>query len=92
MKLRYLDNIVSLQYDRNKCNGCKICVEVCPRAVLAMEEKKVKVIDINSCIECGACMVNCATKAFSVDTGPGCAQAVLGSMVKGNKGTGCSCG
>ena len=91
MKLRYIDNIVTLKYDESKCNGCKMCVEVCPRAVLEMQGKKAAVVDKDACIECGACMVNCAQGAFSVDTGPGCAAAVIGSMVSGKKTTECGC-
>jgi NAD-dependent dihydropyrimidine dehydrogenase PreA subunit len=85
MKLRYIDNIASLEYDTDKCNGCKMCVEVCPRAVFVMEGKKAKVADKNACIECGACMVNCATGAFNVDTGPGCAAAVISSLLSGGR-------
>jgi ferredoxin len=91
MKLRYLDNVVTLKYDVNKCNGCKACVEVCPRAVLVMEGSKAMVFDKNACIECGACMVNCPTGAFDVDTGPGCAQAIIGAMGKKGKAPSCGC-
>ncbi len=32
-KLRYLQDIVTLELDVPKCNGCGMCIEVCPHAV-----------------------------------------------------------
>jgi NAD-dependent dihydropyrimidine dehydrogenase PreA subunit len=89
MKLKYIDNIVSLEYDLEKCTGCKMCTEVCPRDVFVIEDRKARVIDRDACIECGACMLNCVFGALKVETGPGCAAAILGS---GKNGGSCSCG
>ncbi|HRQ45084.1 MAG: NADH-plastoquinone oxidoreductase subunit [Candidatus Aerophobetes bacterium ADurb.Bin490] len=88
-QLRYVENIAALKYNQNKCTGCEMCVKVCPRNVFVMEGKKAKVADHGACIECGACMVNCAYGAINVETGPGCAAAILGS--KGGKAE-CGCG
>ncbi len=34
--MRYLENAVTLDLDPGKCNGCGMCVIVCPHAVFAM--------------------------------------------------------
>ncbi|OPY84063.1 MAG: NADH dehydrogenase subunit I [Syntrophus sp. PtaU1.Bin208] len=73
--LLYLENVVTLQLDLEKCIGCGLCLEVCPRGVLGMEK---------------GCSRNCPTGAFTVGTGPGCATAVLNSML-GRKGDCCCC-
>jgi NAD-dependent dihydropyrimidine dehydrogenase PreA subunit len=82
MKLRYLSGVVTLVYDISKCTGCRRCIEVCPHGVFVMENDKARVIDGDACIECGACMNNCAFGALKVDAGVGCAAAVLVSKKK----------
>lgn len=63
-ELRYLEDVVTLELDPNRCNGCGMCLEVCPHAVFAMSGKKAEIIDRNACMECGACAVNCPAEAF----------------------------
>lgn len=82
MKLRYLSGVVSLTYYPNKCTGCRRCTEVCPQGVFVIEKGKARIVDKDACIECGACMKNCAFEALKVDTGVGCAAAVLASRKK----------
>lgn len=82
MKLRYLSGVATLAYDISKCTGCRRCVEVCPHGVFIMENGKARLIDKDACIECGACMKNCAFGALKVDAGVGCAAAVLSSRKK----------
>ena len=65
--------------DVEECKGCGLCVEVCPRAVFAMEGGKAGLIDKDACIECGACKKNCPFGAIEVRAGVGCAAAILGS-------------
>ena len=90
-RFRYITEKNSLRYDRAKCTGCRRCVEVCPHAVFRMEGKKAELSGKEYCIECGACMVNCDKGAITVETGPGCAAAVIGSLVQGGKKPAC-CG
>ena len=80
MSLSYLPNVTTLQFDRDLCTGCGMCVEVCPHAVLA---------DRNACIECGACMTKCEAGALQVRAGVGCAAAILAT---GPDAPDCSCG
>lgn len=79
---RYLENVVTLEYDEDRCVGCGACVDVCPHGVLEMGPKvgrsgRMRVVDRDGCMECGACMVNCPTKAVSVQPGVGCASYIL---------------
>ena len=75
--LRYLPGVVTLQLDPAKCNGCKVCVEVCPHAVFVVENKIARIVDRDVCMECGACARNCEPGAITVDSGVGCAAAII---------------
>ena len=85
MVLRYLENAVTLALDETRCNGCGMCETVCPRAVLALQGRKARIVDRGACIECGACARNCPTGALSVDSGVGCAWAVLRGALRGTE-------
>jgi len=82
MNLRYLKNVVTLEYDPDKCTGCRMCAEVCPHRVFAVENGKARITDRDLCMECGACAKNCAWEAISVRAGVGCAWAIMISRLK----------
>ena len=75
--LRYLEHVVTLRLDAEACNGCGMCVIVCPHEVFKMEGRKTFIADGDACIECGACAINCPVNAIRVQTGAGCATGVL---------------
>lgn len=85
--MKYLKNVVTLQYDSTKCTGCGKCLEVCPHRVFQPEGKKVKIADRDACMECGACARNCAFDAISVEAGVGCAAAVIIGFFTGTEPT-----
>lgn len=67
----------TLRYDSTSCNGCGMCVAVCPHGVFAANRRPVRLVRPEACMECGACQVNCPTSAISVDSGVGCAAAMI---------------
>ena len=86
----YLKNVVTLRLDEDKCTGCGMCLDVCPHEVFKMNGKHVTIRDRDACMECGACAQNCPANAVSVESGVGCAAAVINSML-GREGE-CCCG
>lgn len=91
MALRYLPDVVTLAYDPAKCTGCRMCTEVCPHAVFAMEGKRAVVAERDACMECGACARNCDAGAISVSAGVGCASAIVRGWITGQPPS-CGCG
>ncbi len=88
--MRYLSNISTLKYSSEKCRGCGRCVEVCPQGVFEMRDKRAVLIDRNLCMECGACALNCDFGAISVNSGVGCAAAIIRGMLTGTEPV-CGC-
>jgi len=88
--LQYLKNVVSLELDSSKCTGCGMCVLVCPHRVFKMNNRKSVINNLDNCMECGACALNCRDMAISVSKGVGCAAAVINSYLKKSEPT-CSC-
>jgi NAD-dependent dihydropyrimidine dehydrogenase PreA subunit len=89
--MKYLANVSTLKYSADKCSGCGRCVEVCPRGVFIMQDKRAVVRDRDLCMECGACAQNCEFGALSVDPGVGCAAAIISGMISGTDPS-CGCG
>jgi NAD-dependent dihydropyrimidine dehydrogenase PreA subunit len=89
--LIYLKGVVTLQMDLKKCTGCGMCLEVCPHDVFKMNGKSAGIVHRDSCMECGACSRNCPVGAVTVQSGVGCAAAVINSML-GRNGGECCCG
>ena len=85
----YLEN--TLVYEPALCNGCAKCVEVCPHAVYEMDGRLAVLVNQSACMECGACQLNCVTGAIHVESGVGCASAMIQSALKGSKEVECSC-
>ncbi len=77
----YLKDVVTLKLDQEKCTGCGMCLEVCPHAVFKMNTRHVEIQNRDACMECGACSRNCPFDAIAVQTGVGCAAAVINTML-----------
>ena len=88
--LRYIEQAVTLKLNAELCNGCGLCVAVCPRAVFEMNGGRARLADRGACIECGACALNCVPGAISVDPGVGCAQAIINGWLTGSEPS-CDC-
>ena len=85
--MKYLKNVVTLQFDSGRCTGCGRCLEVCPHRVFQRQDGKVAINDRDACMECGACARNCAFSAISVEAGVGCAAAVIIGFFTGTEPT-----
>jgi NAD-dependent dihydropyrimidine dehydrogenase PreA subunit len=88
--LRYIEQVVTLEYDSEKCTGCRRCTEVCSRGVFEMRDKRAYLADKGACMECGACQRNCASGAITVDAGVGCAAAIINGWITGTEPS-CGC-
>lgn len=83
--MRYLANVVTLRFFPEECTGCGRCWEVCPHGVFVPDGKKAKIADRDLCMECGACRENCRYGAISVESGVGCASAILRAALTGRE-------
>ncbi len=79
----------TLVYDPALCNGCAMCVAVCPHAVFEMDDRKAILAHPSACMECGACQLNCVTNAIAVKSGVGCASAMFRAALTGQKEATC---
>jgi DNA-directed RNA polymerase subunit D len=59
-------HVAEIEVDESACTDCTECVKVCPRDVLAMEEGKLRVVDIHACIICGDCERACPVEPSAV--------------------------
>ncbi len=89
-ELTYIRGVNTLTLDEAKCNGCRMCVEVCPHHVFESSEGCVRIARVDACMECGACTMNCPAGALSVNPGVGCALAVLKGWVTRSEPDCCS--
>ena len=88
--LTYIQGVTTLALDEALCNGCMMCLKVCPHPVFERRKRAVVIRKPDLCIECGACTLNCPEGALSVNPGVGCAAAILKGWVTRSKPN-CSC-
>jgi NAD-dependent dihydropyrimidine dehydrogenase PreA subunit len=86
----YLPGVVTLQLDVTKCNGCRMCIMVCPHDVFEIEHKSAVIRRKDFCMECGACAKNCPEGAITVKSGVGCAAGIINGLIRGTEPT-CDC-
>jgi NAD-dependent dihydropyrimidine dehydrogenase PreA subunit len=73
----------TLDYDPVKCVNCGMCWTVCPHGVFAPNGTTAQLVRHEACMECGACELNCPTGAIAVDSGVGCAAAMIKAALTG---------
>ncbi|MFA4826309.1 MAG: mercury methylation ferredoxin HgcB [Methanoregula sp.] len=84
----------TLKLDTGRCINCKHCTQVCPHGVFAEGPDHVELASPAACMECGACALNCPVQAIEVQSGVGCAWAMISAALRGkdmDSGE-CSCG
>lgn len=82
----------TLQYSPQLCTGCGMCWTVCPHAVFESGDRVAVLVNPEACMECGACQLNCPADAIKVDSGVGCATAMMLAALTGKKKPTCGCG
>jgi NAD-dependent dihydropyrimidine dehydrogenase PreA subunit len=88
-------DINTLAYNAGRCINCGMCSAVCPHGVFApggdaaRPERRAYVVRPAACMECGACQNNCPTEAIVVDSGVGCAAAMITAALTGNPEPSC---
>jgi formate hydrogenlyase subunit 6/NADH:ubiquinone oxidoreductase subunit I len=56
-----------IDYNKQKCIGCKLCTQVCPaRAVVFIPEKKKVKFHVDRCTFCGQCAEICPVQAITM--------------------------
>ena len=55
---------MAAKVDKEKCTGCKKCVDACP--VEAIEIKDNKAVINDNCVECSACISQCPKGAITI--------------------------
>jgi heterodisulfide reductase subunit A-like polyferredoxin len=51
--------------DIELCNGCEVCIAICPVSAISMEEERA-VVNVARCIGCGLCVLECPEEATSL--------------------------
>jgi ferredoxin-like protein FixX len=65
---------VHIRVLKEKCNGCGVCVKVCPSGSWKISDNVAEWRGMNLCLECGACFNACP------------AEAIVWSYPKGGEG------
>ena len=79
----------TLKFVPGRCVNCGMCRIVCPHGVFRAGERKVEMVRGDACMECGACQRNCPTGAIMVNSGVGCAAAMIRAALRGKKEATC---
>jgi NAD-dependent dihydropyrimidine dehydrogenase PreA subunit len=58
--------MVEIKIDIEKCTGCGTCVDTCPVEVFEIREEKSVVVNLDECLVCMACEVQCPEGAIKV--------------------------
>ncbi|RPI27909.1 MAG: 4Fe-4S dicluster domain-containing protein [Acidobacteria bacterium] len=81
----------TLFFNSELCRGCGMCAAVCPHGVFELRDRKAVLVRRRACMECGACQKNCLAGAIAVESGVGCAAAMIHAALRGRKEVSCDC-
>jgi 2-oxoglutarate ferredoxin oxidoreductase subunit delta len=62
-------------FEENRCKGCGLCVDVCPKKIVALDTSRINakgynpayVTDMDACIACGFCAMMCPDVVIRVE-------------------------
>lgn len=75
---------MGITIDHGLCNGCGICVDICPEDVYVMGEEFPEPVRKNECWYCGACVMDCPKNAVEILFPPHIRPVILrGDNTKG---------
>jgi nitroreductase/NAD-dependent dihydropyrimidine dehydrogenase PreA subunit len=57
-------NSIALIHIQDNCIGCRKCVDVCPRYLFRLEDKKAVITEFDPCHDCGHCIALCPVDAI----------------------------
>lgn len=83
--MKFRGPLHTLVYRAELCTGCEMCTHVCPHRVFIMNGRKAEIALGEACMECGACRMNCPSQAITVDSGVGCAYALMRAALTGRE-------
>ena len=55
-----------VEVDKDKCEGCEECIEVCPVDVYEMVDGKSEPVNAEECLGCESCIEVCESEAITV--------------------------
>jgi NAD-dependent dihydropyrimidine dehydrogenase PreA subunit len=55
---------MAVEVDKKLCDGCGICVKICPLDCLRMDEDKKAFMKYDECWYCGSCTLDCPLDAI----------------------------
>ena len=58
--------MVEIKIDTEKCDGCGTCVDICPVEVFEIKDEKSVVVNLDECLVCRACEVQCPDNAIEI--------------------------
>ena len=67
--------MAKMTVNENVCKGCGLCVEVCPKKIIALDKLRLNakgyhpatVTDMEQCIGCAMCGIMCPDSAITVE-------------------------
>jgi 2-oxoglutarate ferredoxin oxidoreductase subunit delta len=73
-----LDVFIPLEIERDRCKGCGLCVDVCPKHCLELNESvvnglghhPVELTEVAACTSCAICARACPDVAFTIYAKP----------------------
>lgn len=60
-------HLPQIQINETLCNACNECVKICPKKILVVDEKKIKIRNLIDCTLCRDCVKACSTNPAAIN-------------------------